>query len=582
MSTSMRPTPLAELLAKARAAQELKKLQAASTSSTKSQLPGVHVDINKVIESTSKSDALAASILPHAQFSGDITLNTKQQEFMNLVLSGADCVLIGAAGTGKTTCIKAVLAALAQKQGATQLEGVHKYLPIGTPSAVLTSFTRRAVNNLKRAVSADFKDNCVTIHKLLEYQPEYYEVFDPETGEDKKTMRFVPSRSSRNPLDSSIKTLVIDEASMVSLELEEEINAASPHKLQKIYLGDINQLPPVFGSAVLGYRMQELPVIELTEIYRQAANSPIIKYATAIKNGETFSFKTKHIEQTEDGKITFHPWKKQLRGEDALATAAAFLKQAIDLGAYDPEEHMVLCPFNKSFGTLELNKNIANHLARKRGAITYEVIAGFLFHYFSPGDRVMYDKEDAIIVSINKNASYTGTKKPKPASPTLDYWGCEQGSEDAILAAREVTAANELGLTEEDVEKMLSEMSSSGDGEARVTAASHIITVQMIDSGEEVTLETASEVNSMLHGYALTVHKSQGAEWEKVFIMLHQSHATMLQRELLYTALTRARSEVYVICEPDTFTKGVLSQKIKGNTLAEKSEYFKGRINGFK
>jgi exodeoxyribonuclease V alpha subunit len=95
-----------------------------------------------------------------------------------------------------------------------------------------------------------------------------------------------------------------------------------------------------------------------------------------------------------------------------------------------------------------------------------------------------------------------------------------------------------------------------------------------------VTLETASEVNSMLHGYALTVHKSQGAEWEKVFVMLHQSHATMLQRELLYTALTRARSEVYVICEPDTFVKGVLSQKIKGNTLAEKAEFFKGRYLG--
>jgi exodeoxyribonuclease V alpha subunit len=573
MATS---TPLAELLAKARAAQELKKLQQVKSST----LPGVHVNISKVHEAISQQESeLTASLLPHAQFSGDIQLNSKQQEFMNLVLSGADCVLIGAAGTGKTTCIKAVIAALAQKAGAVQLEGVHKYLPIGTPSVVLTSFTRRAVNNLKRAVSADFEDNCITIHKLLEYQPEYYEVFDPETGEDKKTMRFVPSRSSRNPLDSSIKTLVIDEASMVSLELEEEINVACPHHVQKIYLGDINQLTPVFGSAVLGYRMQELPVIELTEIYRQAANSPIIKYATAIKDGETFSFKTKHVEQTEDGKITFHPWKKQLRGEDALATAAAFLKQAIDLGAYDPEEHMVLCPFNKSFGTLELNKNIANHLARKRGATTYEVIAGFLFHYFSPGDRVMYDKEDAIIVSINKNASYTGTKKPKPASPTLDYWGCEQGSEDAILAAREVTAANELGLTEEDVEKMLSEMSSSSDGEARVTAASHIITVQMIDSGEEVTLETASEVNSMLHGYALTVHKSQGAEWEKVFVMLHQSHATMLQRELLYTALTRARSEVYVICEPDTFTKGVLSQKIKGNTLAEKAEFFKGRIN---
>jgi len=51
----------------------------------------------------------------------------------------------------------------------------------------------------------------------------------------------------------------------------------------------------------------------------------------------------------------------------------------------------------------------------------------------------------------------------------------------------------------------------------------------------------------------------------------------MLQRELLYTAITRARESLYVICEPNTFEKGVLSQKIKGTTLAEKAEYFKGK-----
>lgn len=517
----------------------------------------------------------------HIQFAGDIELNAEQLAFKELVLSGKDCVLIGAAGTGKTTCLRAVIQELASQIGATPLQGAHKHLPTGTPSTVLTSFTRRAVNNLKRAVSADFKSNCITLHKLLEYEPVYYEVTDPETGDNKKTMRFEPARNYYNPLDQSVKTIVIDESSMVSLELMEEINIATPHKVQHIYLGDINQLPPVFGSAVLGYKMQELPVVELTQIYRQAANSPIIKYATAIKEGQTFSFKEKHVEQTEDGKITFHPWKKRISGEDALATTAAFLKKAIDLGAYDPEEHMVLCPFNKSFGTIELNKHIANHLARKRDAMTHEVIAGFLYHYFSVGDRVMYDKEDAVIVSINKNPKYTGSKRPKTASRTLDYWGTDQGTEQEILAAKANSAEEEdnLELTEEDIEAMLATVGTDGD-DSRVTAASHVITVRMIDSEQEVSLESASEINSMLLGYALTVHKSQGAEWDKVFVCLHQSHATMLQRELLYTALTRARNEVYVICEPDTFTKGVLSQKIKGNTLAEKAEYFKGKING--
>lgn len=561
----MASTPMAELLARARAAAANKNIAPTSTPA-----PSVQEQREEQREHSHEHS--------HAQFSGDIELNAEQQAFRDLVLTGKDCVLIGAAGTGKTTCLKAVIQALAQQPNANLLAGTHKYLPTGTPSTVLTSFTRRAVNNLKRAVSKDFEGNCITLHKLLEYEPVYYEFIDPETGEDKKTMRFEPARGAINPLDQSIRTIVADESSMISLELEEEVNIALPHKVQKIYLGDINQLPPVFGSAVLGYRMLELPVIELKQIYRQAANSPIIKYATAIKNGETFSFKSKHVEETEDGKITFHPWKKRITGEDALQTTAAFLRKAIDVGAYNPDEDMILCPFNKAFGTLELNKHIANHLALKRGAVVHEVVAGFLLHYFSEGDKVMYDKEDAVITRITKNNSYSGTKRPKRASKTLDYWGCEQDREAQILAAKE-EEENNIGLTEEDVERMLADMSTDSD-DTRVTAASHCITLRMLDSETEITIESAAAINSMLLGYALTVHKSQGAEWEKVFVLLHQSHASMLQRELLYTAMTRARKELYVICEDDTFIKGVQSQKIKGDTLAEKAEYFKGKVNG--
>lgn len=550
-------TPMAELLARARAARSLK------------------LQVETPIETPEAA-------IHHKQFEGEIELNAEQRAFRDLVLTGQDCVLVGAAGTGKTTCLRAVIQALAASPSATVLGGAHKYLPSGTPSTVLTSFTRRAVNNLKRAVSKDFEPNCITIHKLLEYEPVYYEIFDPETGQDRKTMHFEPARSMHNPLDQSIKTIVVDESSMVSLELEEEVNVSLPHKVQKIYLGDINQLPPVFGSAVLGYRMQELPVIELTQIYRQAANSPIIKYATAIKNGETFSFASKHVEETEDGKITFHPFKKRINAEDALNTVAAFFRKAIDLGAYNPEEDMILIPFNKSLGTIEINKHIANHLARKRGSITHEVVAGFLLHYFSEGDRVMYDKEDAVIVRIIKNNSYSGSKRAKKASVTLDYWGCEQNTESAMLAAKE-EEANNIGLTEDDVERMLADMGTSDDsGDSRVTAASHLITLRMLDSEEEITIESAAAVNSMILGYALTTHKAQGAEWSKVFIIYHQSHSTMLCREQLYTSMTRARKECYIICESDTYVKGVISQRIQGDTLEEKANYFKGKINGFK
>jgi ATP-dependent exoDNAse (exonuclease V) alpha subunit len=120
---------------------------------------------------------------------------------------------------------------------------------------------------------------------------------------------------------------------------------------------------------------------------------------------------------------------------------------------------------------------------------------------------------------------------------------------------------------------------ASADGEDRVRQCSHIITVQMRDSETEIRLTKASEVNTLLLGYCLTVHKSQGSEWRRVFFISHQSHATMLQRELIYTAVTRAREDLFVICEPELFIRGIQSQRVKGDTLAEKAEFFKGKID---
>ena len=99
----------------------------------------------------------------------------------------------------------------------------------------------------------------------------------------------------------------------------------------------------------------------------------------------------------------------------------------------------------------------------------------------------------------------------------------------------------------------------------------------MADSDKEVVLDKANQINNTILGYALTVHKSQGSEWRRVFIVLHKEHNRMLQRELLYTAVTRAKEELIIICELDHFVKGIESQKIKGNTLAEKAEQFKGK-----
>lgn len=496
-----------------------------------------------------------------------IYYNTQQQQFVDIIASGRSCVLIGSAGTGKTTSTQGGVSELIRKGGIPILNAEdHKHLVSGASGVLIISYTRRAVNNIKRVQSEELKQNCITAHKLLEYQPEYYEIADPETGALKKTMQFLASRNSGNPLPSTIHTIIVEEASMLSVELYNEIIEAVGHSVQWVFIGDINQLPPVFGSAILGYKMLELPVIELSEVYRQALESPIIRLAHRILSGKPIPA-SEYSEWNTPSQLTIHPWKKKLHPDTALLTLAAFFTQAIDKGLYDTEEDVILIPFNKACGTIELNKNIANHIARKHNRTTYEVVAGYNKHYFSEGDKVLYDKEDAEILEIKQNPAYTGARF-QPESKHLDYWGYNPNLANESFA-------DDYGT--DDVDFLLAQVESSED---RVTQASHTIVVRLLDSGTSLSITKAADVNSLLHSYALTVHKAQGSEWRKVYLCFHQSHATMLQRELLYTAVTRAREELYVICEPETFTRGILSQKIKGNTLAEKAEFFKGKIEG--
>lgn len=501
-----------------------------------------------------------------------ITYNEQQLRFIDVASKGESGILIGAAGTGKTTTMRGTMEGLIQsgRAGVLHADG-HKYLGSGTPGIVVVSFTRRAVANIRKAISDDMKGNCLTIHALLEYEPEYYEIIDHETGDSKTSMRFVATRNEMRPLPSSIRVVVIEESSMVSVDYFNQLKAALPHNVQFIFLGDIQQLPPVFGAAILGYKMLELPTVELTQVYRQALESPIIRLAHRILSGKPIPA-NEYPEWKAPG-LTLHPWKKKLSADDAVLTIAKFLTTSIDAGLYNPDEDMVLIPFNKACGTIELNKRIAQHMSRKRKSVVHEIIAGFNKVYLSVGDKVLYDKEDAIVTEINLNGNYSGASF-QPASATMDYWGFDSGDEGSSNEHH----VNE-DIDEDDIDFLLAQSVALGsdDGEDRVRQASHTVTVKLLDTDTEVKLDTAAELNNLLLSYALTVHKSQGSEYRKVFLTLHQSHATMIQRELLYTAVTRAKEELYVICEPEHFTKGILSQRIKGNTLAEKAEFFKGK-----
>jgi len=507
------------------------------------------------------------------RFGKAITWNEEQWSFISSAVNRQSCILIGAAGTGKTTTMRSSVEALLQKNYYPAIDDTHKHLPSDTPGVVCVSYTRRAVLNLRKALPENMKGNCITIHKLLEYGPVFYQVVNSE-GKEKTTMRFEPGRGEYKKLSENIKTIIIDEASMVSVSLFYLIWKAlpNPHAVQFIFLGDIQQLPPIFGSAILGFKMLKLPCTELTQVYRQALESPIIRLAHRILSGTSIP-RSEFPNWCFKGQLTLHPWKKKISAENALAILATFFSVAYDESRYLPDEDMILIPYNVSCGTDELNKHIATHVARKNKRIVWEVLAGFNYTYFAVGDKVLYEKEDAIITHIGKNPLYFG-KWPQAASQQMDYWGSVAEDPNAVVA-HDVVEVDDIDAMMQQLEL---ESAAEESSKERVRAASHEITLELAESGAEVKLSTAADINALCMAYVLTVHKSQGSEWRKVFLCLHQSHAAMVQRELLYTAVTRAKEELYVICEPDTFEKGIKGQRIKGNTLAEKAEFFKGKL----
>lgn len=502
------------------------------------------------------------------RYGKQIEWNTEQWDFITTASTGKSSILIGAAGTGKTTTMRGTIEEILRTRHIPTIAASHKHLPSNTPGIIAVSYTRRAVQNLRKAMPTELQGNCITIHKALEYQPNFYEIEDPVTGERKKTMRFEPSRNRYNPLPDTIKVVIIDESSMVSVDLFAQLKAALPHNPQYIFLGDIQQLPPIFGSAILGFKSLQYPTTELVQVYRQALESPIIRLAHRILSGKGIPV-SEFDQWNFPNQLKLHPWKKKISADSALLTVAAFFKQAYDTNNYDPAEDQILIPFNKACGTDELNKHIANHIARKHNRMTHEVIAGYNKYYFSDGDLVLYEKEDAEIVEIKRNPTYMG-KWPQAASTNLDYWGCLQESTHHLTTS-------ESEPTTEDVDKMLDSIEVS-EVEDRVKEASHVLTVKLLDSEQLVEVKSAAGINALLLSYALTIHKSQGSEWRNVYLILHHSHNTMIQRELLYTACTRAKESLYVICEPDSFEKGISGQRIKGNSLKEKMEFFKGKL----
>jgi exodeoxyribonuclease V alpha subunit len=375
-----------------------------------------------------------------------LTLNSDQKRAVEAAFQHGLVVITGGPGTGKTTIVRA-LVHLAALRGEAWL---------------LTAPTGRAARRLAETTGQEAK----TLHRLLE--------FNPRTG--------AFTRDLRNPLPA--QAVLVDEASMVDIRLMESLLAALPSGCRLIFVGDADQLPSVGPGRVLGEMVSsgEVPVATLTQVYRQAALSGIVRNAWRINGGEAPESGERDVSPEGAGAPDFFIVLR----EEALQAQAALLEivsKRLPAKGFDPlRDVQVLTPMhNGLLGTEALNERLQGVLnpsgpALQRGERRYR-----------QGDRVIQVRNDYDNEVFN-------------------------GETGRIVEARERSLL--------------------------IDFEGHMVEV----SGEKL--------DDVELAYAISIHKSQGSEYPAVVVAMHRSHRIMLRRNLLYTAITRARKFCCVVGDP--------------------------------
>jgi exodeoxyribonuclease V alpha subunit len=493
-----------------------------------------------------------------------ITLNEEQTLSADFGVFGRSFVLTGKAGTGKTTTIQAVMRAMLEKGDVKTWGG--KY---GVYSDIaVVAFTNKAVRNIHKIICRDpelaeiFSGSVMTIHKLLEFTRTEKAV-RLEDGSLKVRPTFEPQRTAENPIKQ--KVVIIEEASMLGIPLWRQLYAALLPDTQVIFLGDINQLRPVIGESILGHGLIKLPVIELHQVYRQALENPIIRESINCTLGKKISSDWRGEVDHKDGfGIQIHHGKQPGHPPASawLMMLERYFQRCLDSGFYDPDEDIILCPYFVNPGCERINQMVCAMLdAREPSRPIYHVNAKFEAYRVAVGDRVLVDNCHGYVTEIRENRKFLFTIQPP--SPDL-------GRNPMIGTPEE---------EELDLDKLLEPSLTSNDEEDDSTnAASHCVTVEL-ETGETRTLSTCGQFNGrkFIHGYAMTVHKSQGSEYEKVFLVFHNKHNKMLSREMLYTGMTRARSQLVIIAKSSLIESALARANSKGDTLKEKIAYFNSK-----
>lgn len=381
-------------------------------------------------------------------------LAKNQKIAVEMALKENFCIVTGGPGVGKTTVCQCI----------TDILGEEFTIQMVAP-------TGRAA---KRAQESTGLPTC-TVHSLLKYNGETFQV-----GENNQI---------------KAKVLVVDESSMIDMELLYYLLKAVPLGTKIIFVGDVDQLPSVGAGQILRDMIESniIPVTKLTEIFRQAADSPIITVAYAVNRGE-YPENTNHPDLIME---EIHEEKEVARKTLEIATE---LYQNNNL--YDVQ---VLIPmYGGEVGIDAINKELQQKLNPNEKGIVIK-------HY-----------------EIRKN--------------------------DKVIQTENVKSKNifngDVGIVKEVSER-----------EIKVS----------FQDREELVSYAKEEFYQLKLSYAITVHRSQGSEYKFVIIPTVFSYSVMLQKNLLYTAITRAKKKLWMFYQPKALHKSVQLESVplRNTTLKE-------------
>jgi len=378
-----------------------------------------------------------------------LELSPSQARALAVILTSRVAILTGGPGTGKTSLVRACVACLERQQ---------VRLALAAP-------TGRAARRLFESTGHE----ATTIHRLLEA--------DIQRGF---------ARNAERPLDLDL--LILDEVSMVDLPLMEGVVAALPDRAALLLVGDRDQLPPVGPGQVLADLIdsERFPVVALTEIFRQAEASGIVRGAHRVIRGELPRF------GTDEAGDCFG-----IRVRDAADARAKLIElvhhrmpERFDL---DPvADIQVLVPVNRGpVGTRDLSStlqkvlNPSPEMAFERFGVRFGI-----------GDKVMQIEND------HSREVYNG----------------------------------DLGIIQ------------------KIDSGARLMEVRFDD---RLVVYGFDSVDQLVSAYAITVHKAQGSEYPAVVLLLLHEHGRMLRRQLLYTAMTRARRLLVVLAQGSALERAV-------------------------